>query len=238
MADLEAARAARESRAAHADGAARRPQPARCSNPSSPTSGTCASRRWPHRRSRLSRMAASASFRTTGRRPTSSGCTTSTTGASAASCGGAIAFRRGTTRTATSTSRAARQRRRRRDTAARQTRGAAPGRGRARHVVLLGAVAVLDARLAAADARNSRSFYPTSVLVTGFDIIFFWVARMIMMGLKFMGDVPFREVYIHGLIRDEHGQEDVQVQGQRARPARPHRRHRPRRRWSPSAPPA
>lgn len=50
-----------------------------------------------------------------------------------------------------------------------------------------------------------KKYYPTSVLVTGFDIIFFWVARMIMMGLKFMGDVPFKDVYIHALVRDEHG---------------------------------
>jgi valyl-tRNA synthetase len=53
------------------------------------------------------------------------------------------------------------------------------------------------------DAVNT--WYPSSVLVTGFDIIFFWVARMMMMGLKFMDDVPFKEVYIHGLVRDSHG---------------------------------
>jgi valyl-tRNA synthetase len=56
------------------------------------------------------------------------------------------------------------------------------------------------------DAPEVARYYPGDVLVTGFDIIFFWVARMIMMGLHFMADVPFHTVYIHALVRDQHGQ--------------------------------
>ena len=72
-------------------------------------------------------------------------------------------------------------------------------------MVLLGAVAVRDARLAATTRPELRAFYPTDVLVTARDIIFLWVARMVMMGLEFPGDVPFEDVYITSIIQAPDG---------------------------------
>ena len=188
-----------------------------------------------HRGGRIA--AACASCPRTGTRPTFNGCATSRTGASAASSGGATASRPGTTTSGGSLRGAQRGRGARAGARAPRSRGR---RSRQDEDVLdtwfssaLWPFSTLGWPEATAELER---FYPTDVLVTGFDIIFFWVARMIMFGLKFMdaGAVP-RGVRPRPDPRCRRP-EDVQVQGQRHRSARHHRRHRAAKRWWPSAP--
>ena len=61
--------------------------------------------------------------------------------------------------------------------------------------------------------KELETYYQTNTLVTGFDIIFFWVARMMMFGMHFMGEEPFETVYVHALVRDEHGQKMSKTKG-------------------------
>ena len=204
---------ARQDRAAHHHGAARRALEASSIEP-------CLTEQWYVERRRAGRAGDRGGRE--GRdqvRPRALGedlfrldATTSSPGASRASSGGAIRSRPGTGRTARSSSR--RPSRALAEAASRQAL-------RQASAALTRDEDVLDTWFSSAlwpfstlgwpdQTPELKRYYPTDVLVTGFDIIFFWVARMMMMGIHFMEEVPFHTVYIHALVRDEKGAEDVE----------------------------
>ena len=198
------------------------------------------------------RRARPCSSRSNGKRPTSTGWRTSSPGASRARSGGAIKSRPGTGRTAKSSlprTKTMRSPTRWRTTP--KSRRSRPRRGMTSPPIRSGSAwfaneylhrdeDVLDTWFSSAlwpfstlgwpdETPELKRYYPTSVLVTGFDIIFFWVARMMMMGLHFMKEVPFHD-RLHPRARARRARaEDVEVEGQRHRPARAHRRIRRRR---------
>ena len=143
-----------------------------------------------------------------GRRPGSTGSRTSSPGASRASSGGATASRLGTPRTATSSSRRPRRKRARQagDQPLRQDED------------------VLDTWFSSAlwpfatlgwpeETDDLKRHYPNDVLISGFDILFFWDARMAMQGIEFMGEAPWKTLYLHGLVRDAQGQKMSKSKG-------------------------
>ena len=146
----------------------------------------------------------------------STGWKTSKTGASPVSCGGVIASRRTTAQSCGEM------------VVAKEAPSVCPKCG-STHLhqdedtldtwFSFGAVAVLDSRLARTTPRSSNTSTRPSTLVTGYDIIFFWVARMIFSGLEHMGDIPFNTVLFHGLVRDAQGRKMCKVARQRYRPA-------------------